>query len=127
MDSITSLIRSEIKRQYSTLKNFSKASGIPYSTLTNALTKGVGGTSYDTVVKICKLLNIKQSYDSALVLFNEQFHEFYSKLAALDEQGLHTVGTVLNMEYNRCTNDSKRPVIKGFNNIGLAVKKDNED
>ncbi len=127
MDSITSLIRSEIKRQYSTLKSFSKASGIPYSTLTNALTKGVGGTSYDTVVKICKLLNIKQSYDSALVLFNEKFHEFYTKLAALDEQGLHTVSTVLNMEYNRCADDNIRPVVKAFNNIGLAVKQDLEE
>ena len=33
MDSITGLIKSEIKRQYRTVMNFAKASGIPYSTL----------------------------------------------------------------------------------------------
>ena len=52
MDSITNLIKSEIKRQYKSLRQFSEQSGIPYSTLSNALTKGIGGTSYDTVVKM---------------------------------------------------------------------------
>ena len=52
MDSITILIRDEIKRQYKSVKKFSEVSGIPYSTLSNALTKGVGGTSYDTVIRI---------------------------------------------------------------------------
>lgn len=122
MDSITSLIKAEIKKQYSTLKKFSEISGIPYSTLANALTKGVGGTSYDTVVKICKLLDIKQSIDSDMVLFNEQFHEFFTMLAALDDQGLHTVNTVLNMEYNRCVGADPNTVIKGFNNIGVGIK-----
>jgi len=58
LDSITILIRDEIKRQYKSVKKFSEVSGIPYSTLSNALSKGVGGTSYDTVIKICKLLNL---------------------------------------------------------------------
>ena len=127
MDSITSLIKKEIKRQYSTLKHFSEISGIPYSTLSNALAKGVGGTSYETVVKVCKLLNIKQSYDSELVLFNEKFHEFYTKLSALDDQGMHTVNTVLNMEYNRCVGKEPEPVVRGFNNIGIGIKTENEE
>lgn len=127
MDSITSLIKREIKQQYSTLKHFSEVSGIPYSTLSNALAKGVGGTSYETVIKICKLLNIKQSYDSDLVLFNEEFHEFYTKLSALDEQGMHTVKTVLNMEYNRCVGKDDEPVVRGFNNIGIGIKTENEE
>ena len=69
MDSITELIKNEIKRQYKSVRKFSEVSGIPYSTLSNALTKGVGGTSYDTVVKMCKLLDIKQTIDSDIVLF----------------------------------------------------------
>ena len=123
MDSITELIKSEIKKQFGTLKRFSSSSGIPYSTLTNALTKGVGGTSYDTVVKICKLLGLRQSDDSDLVLFSRDFHDMYEKLSALDDQGMHTVATVLNMEYARCQGTEPEPVIKGFNQIGLAVKK----
>jgi hypothetical protein len=120
MDSITTLIKNEIKAQYKTVRKFSEVSGIPYSTLSNALSKGVGGTSYDTVVKICKILNIKQSYDSDLVLFNSEFHDMYTKLTQLDEQGVHTVCTVLNVEFNRCNNDEDNPTVKAFNGIGYA-------
>ena len=120
MDSITSLIKNEIKSQYKTVSEFSKVSGIPYSTLSNALSKGVGGTSYDTVVKICKLLNIKQSFDNDLVLFSEKYYDIYSKLSSIDEQGLYTVCAVLNAEYNRCIGNDE-PVIKAFNGIGIAV------
>jgi len=119
LDSITLLIKNEIKAQYKTLSRFSEASGIPYSTLSNALSKGVGGTSYETVVKICQMLNIKQAYDSDLVLFNSEFHDIYTKLTQLDEQGVHTVCTVLNVEYNRCM-DSESPTVKAFNGIGYA-------
>ena len=51
VDSITKLIKTEIKRQYKSVRKFSEESGIPYSTLSNALSKGIGGTSYDTVIK----------------------------------------------------------------------------
>ena len=123
MDSITNLIKSEIKRQYKSLRQFSEQSGIPYSTLSNALTKGIGGTSYDTVVKICDLLNLKQLYDTEVLMFNEQFHEIGTMLAALDEQGVHTVKTILTLEYNRCTDKQSEPAIKGFNGIAYAAKK----
>ncbi len=120
LDSITELIKNEIKAQYKSVRKFSEASGIPYSTLSNALAKGIGGTSYDTVVKIFKMLNIKQAYDSDLVLFNSEFHDIYSKLTSLDQQGVHTVCSVLNVEYNRCNNSEQNPTIKAFNGIGYA-------
>ncbi len=125
MDSITALIKNEIKAQYKSVRKFSEESGIPYSTLSNALSKGVGGTSYDTVVKICQLLNIKQSYDNDIVLFNNKFHDIYTKLTALDDQGLHTVCAVLNVEYARCTDADVGAVIKAFNGIGFANKQMN--
>lgn len=128
MDSITELIKNEIKQQYKSIRKFSEVSGIPYSTLSNALAKGVGGTSYETVVKICKLLNIKQAIDSDIVLFNDQFHDIYSKLTKLDQQGLHTVKTVLNVEYERCINSNNDPVVKEFNGVGYAcVSKEDID
>ncbi len=123
MDSITNLIKSEIQRQYKSLRQFSEQSGIPYSTLSNALTKGIGGTSYDTVVKICDLLNLRQIYDTEVSLFNEQFHEICTMLNALDEQGVHTVKAILTLEYNRCINKQTNPAIKGFNGIAFASKK----
>ena len=122
VDSITKLIKSEIKRQYKSVRKFSEESGIPYSTLSNALSKGIGGTSYDTVIKICKLLNLKQAYDDDLTIFNDQFHEICSMLAALDEQGVHTVKTILTVEYNRCTNEETSPAIKGYNGLSVAGK-----
>ena len=122
VDSITKLIKSEIKRQYKSVRKFSEESGIPYSTLSNALSKGIGGTSYDTVTKICKLLNLKQAYDADLTIFNEQFHEICSMLAALDEQGVHTVKTILSVEYDRCTSDDTSPSIKGYNGLSVAGK-----
>lgn len=122
VDSITKLIKSEIKRQYKSVRKFSEESGIPYSTLSNALSKGIGGTSYDTVIRVCKLLNLKQAYDADLTIFNDQFHEICSMLAALDERGVHTVKTILSVEYNRCTNEHPSPAIKGYNGLSIAGK-----
>ncbi len=120
LDSITKLIKSEIKRQYKSVRQFSEKSGIPYSTLSNALSKGIGGTSYDTVIKICKLLNLKQAYDADLTIFNDQFYEICSMLAALDEQGVHTIKTILSVEYNRCANGKSSPSIKAYNGLSVA-------
>lgn len=120
LDSITKLIKSEIKRQYKSVRQFSEKSGIPYSTLSNALSKGIGGTSYDTVIKICKLLNLKQAYDADLTIFNDQFYEICAMLAALDEQGVHTVKTILSVEYNRCTNGNTAPAVKAYNGLSVA-------
>ena len=129
LDSITLLIRDEIKRQYKSVKKFSDASGIPYSTLSNALAKGIGGTSYDTVLKICKLLNLKQVYDADLTIFNDRFYEICAMLSELDEQGVHTVKTVLTIEHNRCTKHESDSTVKPFNGISYAGKtfQTNED
>ena len=107
MDNITQLIRTEIKRQYKSVRKFSVKSGIPYSTLSNALSKGVGGTSYETVTKICNLLNLKQAYDADLTVFNEHCYEICTMLAALDDQAVHTIKTILSVEYERCTKGKK--------------------
>lgn len=129
MDSITLLIRDEIKRQHGSIKKFSEASGIPYSTLSNALAKGIGGTSYDTVLKICKLLNLKHIYDADLTIFNDKFYEICAMLSELDEQGVHTVKTVLTIEHNRCTNQEAASTVKAFNGLSFAGKpfQTNED
>lgn len=107
MDKITKLIKAEIKKQYKSVRQFSEKSGIPYSTLSNALSKGIGGTSYDTVIKICKLLNLKQVYDADITVFDEHCYEIYKMLAALDERAIHTLKTVLTVEHERCVNANK--------------------
>ena len=118
MDSITSLIKAEIKKQYGSVAKFAEASGIPYGTVSNSLARGVGGTAYDTVSKMCKFLHIKQAYDDDLILFNQEFYDVYKKLTALDEMGVHTVCSVLNVEYQRCQ-ENDDPTVKGYNGIFL--------
>lgn len=122
MDSITNLIKEEIKRQYKSVRQFSEKSGIPYSTLSNCLSKGIGGTAYDTVIRICNLLNLKHIYDADLTIFNAQFYDICHMLSELDEQGVHTVRTVLTIEYNRCSNSDTSKVVKAFNGISFASK-----
>ena len=122
LDKITQMIRDEIKRQYKSVKKFSDASGIPYSTLSNALSKGIGGTSYDTVLKICNLLNLKQIYDADITVFNDKFYEICAMLSELDERGVHTVKTVLEIEHSRCIKDNAEPIVKAFNGISFAGK-----
>lgn len=122
MDSITELIKSEVKKQYKSVRQFSEKSGIPYSTLSNAFSKGIGGTSYDTVLKICKMLNLKQVYDADLTIFNDKFFEVCNMLSELDEQGVHTVKTVLTVEYNRCKSDKEESAVKAYNGLSFAGK-----
>lgn len=96
MDSITKMIKAEIKRQYKSVRQFSEKSGIPYSTLSNALAKGIGGTSYETVNKMLHLLHLQPVTD--------EVYELHAMLAALDEHAAHAVRSVLHAEYDRCTN-----------------------
>ncbi|MBR6557403.1 MAG: hypothetical protein IKT70_00165 [Clostridia bacterium] len=106
MKDITQLVKTEIQKQYKSVRKFSGTSGIPYSTLSNALSKGIGGTSYKTVIKICNLLNLKQVYDVDITVFNEHCYEICTMLDALDEQAMHRLKTVLDIEYERCTKNN---------------------
>lgn len=99
MDLITQLIKAEIKKQHKSVRRFSEVSGIPYSTLSNALSKGVGGTSYETVNKICNILNLKQVYDVDLSLLNRHRYEVYTILTALDERAVHMLKTILSEQH----------------------------
>lgn len=103
MDVLTELIHTEIKRQYKSVRQFSIEMGIPQTTLASALKKGVNGTSYATIVRICDALDIKVPTQSLPLHMDDERIDFIQKLNALDEKGIHTVKTVLEMEYNRCS------------------------
>ena len=51
-------LRNLILDRYISLRQFSIEADIPYSSLMTLLTRGIGGASFDTVVKICKALEI---------------------------------------------------------------------
>lgn len=58
MDIRTQTIKEEIYRQYKNPMQFSKLFNIPYSTLTSAFKKGIGGTAVETVLTICDALDL---------------------------------------------------------------------
>lgn len=102
MEILTETIRTEIRNQFKTVRSFSQQIGIPQTTVSSILKNGVGGTGYETIVKICKTLNIK------LVNYNFPIHidddsikmiDIYNKL---DERGKHCVKAILKAERDRC-------------------------
>ena len=52
------MLRNLILDGYVSLRQFSMEADIPYSTLTTVLSRGVGGASFDMVIRICKKLGI---------------------------------------------------------------------
>ncbi len=51
-------LRNKILDNYDSLRQFALATDIPYSSLMTLLSRGIGGSSFDTVIHICKVLNI---------------------------------------------------------------------
>ena len=89
MDELTILIKKEIKSQYRSLRKFSASLGIPHTTLVSALKNGIGGTAYDTIVKICKALNIYTlNYDSYIVLSDVEIMNKFFSLDVADQQAI---------------------------------------
>ncbi|MDU6856030.1 MAG: helix-turn-helix transcriptional regulator [Clostridiales bacterium] len=82
------------------------------------------------IYKIAKALDVNESwlmgYDVKMdrVITAKEINltpsekEHLEKYRALDDKGQHTVSTILDMEYNRCTNDHLMP---------MAAHSDNED
>lgn len=52
------LVRNKILDHYISIRRFAKELDIPYSTLMTGLQNGITGMSFDTVIKICKALNL---------------------------------------------------------------------
>ena len=51
-------LRNLILDRYTSLRQFANDAGIPYSTLMTLLSRGVGGASFDIVIRICKILEV---------------------------------------------------------------------
>ena len=103
MDNLTTIVRDEISRQYRSVRQFAFAVGIPLSTINSALHNGVGGSSFDTVMQICKVLGIKALSDDSAFYLTDDTQELLTQYAQLDAYGRHTVATVLKVEAERCS------------------------
>ena len=103
MDQLTMTIKNEIKRQYKSVRQFAAALDIPQSTIISALRKGIGGTAFDTVVKMCEALGIKLSMNAGVFMDKEKT-ELLETFSELDERGKYTVRAVCNVELLRLKN-----------------------
>ena len=110
MDNLTKIVRAEITRQYKSVRQFAFAVDIPLSTINSALHNGVGGSSFNTVVQICKTLGIKALGDDAALYLTEDTEKLLTQYAKLDDYGRHTVASVMQVEYARCTELSQPEV-----------------
>lgn len=102
MEALTQLIKKNIKLRYSSTKRFSEAIGVPHTTIVSAIKNGISGTSFSTVCKICQALDIRIVNGIYPATVSETTTKLLSKISQLDEKGIHTVSTVLEMEYLRC-------------------------
>ena len=51
-------LRNLILDRYTSLRQLANDADIPYSTLMTLLSRGVGGASFDIVIRICKILEV---------------------------------------------------------------------
>ncbi|MBE6918851.1 MAG: helix-turn-helix transcriptional regulator [Ruminococcaceae bacterium] len=103
MDNLTKIVRTEIARQYKSVRQFAFAVNIPLSTINSALHNGIGGSSFDTVVQICRALGIKALSDDASFYLTEETQRLFNQYSQLDDYGRHTIKAVMQVEYDRCT------------------------
>ncbi len=102
MDELTQLIKKNIKQKYSSTRRFSEELGIPQTTIVSAIKNGISGTAFTTVCKMCNALDIKLMNGVYPVVVSDATTNLIERLSKLDEKGIHTVTTVLEMEYIRC-------------------------
>lgn len=105
MDELTLLIKKEIKRQYRSVRQFSMAIGIPQSTIVTALQKGIGGTSFSTIMTICKVLGIKPVLGETGLFLDRESRTLLERYNLLDDAGKRVVFAVTEVEVLRSTND----------------------
>lgn len=108
MDSKTEKVKAEILKNYKSIREFSKISEIPYTTLKSALDRGIGGTAVETVIKICNILNLDlQTFEPNQISthsncsMNEEQTEIMNKYKKLDKHGKEIVDIILDKEYER--------------------------
>ncbi len=55
------ILRHHMLDRYGSLRQFAKAADIPYSSVLTLLSHGIGGASFDTVMQICRTLDLDPS------------------------------------------------------------------
>lgn len=101
MDELTKLIKTEIKKQFRSVRQFSMYIGVPQSTIVTALQKGIGGTSFDTIMHICDVLDIKPVAGEKMLFLDSENRELLERYSRLDNEGKKAVRALTAVELLR--------------------------
>ncbi|MBQ1632091.1 MAG: hypothetical protein II049_04655 [Clostridia bacterium] len=101
MDELTNLIKTEIKKQFRSVRQFSMYIGVPQSTIVTALQKGIGGTSFETIMHICDVLDIKPVAGDRTIFLDGEKRELLERFTRLDSEGKKAVRAVTAIELLR--------------------------
>lgn len=128
LDKLTNIVRDEISRQYKSVRQFAFAVGIPLSTINSALHNGIGGSSFDTVVQICRTLGICALGEENIHL-TEDTQRILDQYAKLDDYGRHTIASVIQVEYDRCTKtfEDGSDLRGGYSSVNLSAPVANDE
>ena len=128
MYKLTNIVRDEISRQYKSVRQFAFAVGIPLSTINSALHNGIGGSSFDTVVQICRTLGICALGEENIHL-TEDTQRILDQYAKLDDYGRHTISSVMQVEYDRCTKtfEDSSELRGGYSSVNLSAPIANDE
>lgn len=94
MDDLSSKIKKAIISKYGTVKNFCKLTGIPQSTLSSGLKRGVGSMSFNTVIKALFHLEIAP-VGGVFMEVNDEIRQLAESLSQLDDQGVQKIISVI--------------------------------
>ena len=113
-----------IKLKYRSLRNFSIESGIPNSTLNSMFKKGIGGTSFDTVLKVCSLLGVDvYSLSGSAPQMSAEDRHFFSRYLEMDDESKELVTIITEHQLSRTAKAEKKAEVKKAKEISFPTEK----
>ncbi|MBP3415148.1 MAG: hypothetical protein J6L81_08130 [Clostridia bacterium] len=94
MDDLSGMIKKAIISKYGTIKDFCRVTGIPQSTLSSGLKRGVGNMSFNTVIQALFHLEIAPVGD-AFMTVDDETRRLAEALSKLDDQGIQKIISVI--------------------------------
>ena len=101
-------LENRILQRYKSVMSFAKEQNIPYTTMKGIVTRGLGSTSIQTAIQICKALEIEVEacVEGKITPIednpNHKHKQLIEKYETLDYFGKKAIDELLEIEYSRC-------------------------
>ena len=112
------------------LRILDRAEPVPEQTIpkSSLIREFIGGSSFDTVVQICRTLGICALGEENIHL-TEDTQRILDQYAKLDDYGRHTIASVIQVEYDRCTKtfEDGSDLRGGYSSVNLSAPVANDE